>query len=96
MPVPQAIVLNSDQIGTIGIGAIVGVVVVGLLLSLIISAVVGRIIVLVIMVSLGAVIWNQRASIEDSVKKCQLDMTFMGVHVQAPHDVQAQCKKVTH
>jgi hypothetical protein len=42
------------------------------------------------------VVWQQRATIEDRVKKCQLDMTFMGFHVQAPKDVQAQCKKVTH
>ena len=87
--------LNSSQIGTIGIGAIAAVVVVGLLLSLIISAVVGRIIVLVVMVVVGTVIWQQRATIESRVKKCQLDMTFMGIHVHAPADVRAQCKKVT-
>ena len=75
----------------IGIGAIVAVVV-GLLLSLIISAR-RRIIVRSVMVGIGAVIWQQRAAIEATVKKCQLDMTFMGIHVHAPADVQAQCKK---
>jgi len=44
---------------------------------------------------LGAVIWQQRATIESRVKKCQLDMTFMGIHVHAPADVRAQCKKIT-
>ena len=87
--------LNSSQIDTIGVGAVIAVVVVGLVLSLIISAVVGRIIVLVVMVVLGAVIWQQRATIESRVKKCQLDMTFMGIHVHAPADVRAQCKKIT-
>ena len=47
------------------------------------------------MVGIGAVIWQQRAAIEAKVKKCQLDMTFMGIHVHAPADVQAQCKSVT-
>jgi hypothetical protein len=84
--------LNSDQIGKIGIGAIVAVVVIGLLLGMIISAIVGRIIILVIVVALGAYIWQQRATIEDHVKKCDLNMSFFGVDVHAPADVIQQCK----
>ena len=86
--------LNSDQIGKVGIGAIVAVVVIGLLLSVIISALVGRIIVLVVVVALGAFIWQQRSSIEDHVKKCDLNMTFFGYHVNAPKDVVAQCQQL--
>jgi uncharacterized membrane protein len=85
--------LNSDQIGKIGIGAIVAVVVIGLLLGMIISAIVGRIIILVIVVALGAYIWQQRASIEDHVNKCHLNMSFFGVNVNAPADVIQQCKE---
>jgi len=84
--------LNSDQIGKIGIGAIVAVVVIGLLLGMIISAIVGRIIILVIVVALGAYIWQQRASIEDHVNKFQLNMSFFGFNVNAPADVVQQCK----
>ena len=86
--------LNSDQIGKLGIGAIVAVVVIGLLLSVIISALVGRIIVLVVVVALGAFIWQQRSSIEDHVKKCELNMTFFGYHVNAPKDVVTQCQQL--
>lgn len=88
--------LNSDQIGKIGIGAIVAVVVIGLLLSMIITAIVGRVLILVVVVVLGAFIWQQRASIEDHVKKCDLHMTFFGYHVDAPADVIAQCRKITN
>ena len=83
--------LNSDQIGKIGIGAIIAVVVIGLLLGMIISAIVGRILILVIVVALGAYIWQQRASIEDHVHKCDLNMSFFGVHVNAPANVVQQC-----
>jgi hypothetical protein len=86
--------LNSDQIGKIGIGAIVAVVVIGLLLGMIISAIVGRLIILVIVVGLGVYIWQQRASIEDHVKDCNLNMSFFGYHVDAPADVVQQCRNL--
>jgi hypothetical protein len=84
--------LNSDQIGKIGIGAIVAVVVIGLLISMIISALIGRVIVLVIVVALGAYIWQQRSSIEDHVKNCDPHMSFFGYHVDLPADIAQQCK----
>lgn len=86
--------LNSDQIGKIGIGAIVAVVVIGLLLGMIISAIVGRIIILVVVVALGAYIWQQRSSIEDHVKKCELSMSFFGFHVNAPANVVQHCQQL--
>jgi len=86
---------DSSQITKIGVGVIIGLVVVGFLLSLIITAIVGRIILLVVVVALGGLVWQQRTSIEDHVKKCQLDMSFMGVHVSAPKDVRAQCAKIS-
>jgi uncharacterized membrane protein len=87
--------LDSGQINTLGIGLIVAIVVVGLLLGLLISAIVGRIIVLVVVVALGLLVWQQRTTIQDHVKKCQLNMTFLGVHVKAPQDVTTQCQKRT-
>ncbi|MFN2517646.1 MAG: hypothetical protein ABR604_01190 [Jatrophihabitantaceae bacterium] len=83
--------LDSTQITKIGIGVIVGLVVVGLLLSLIITAIVGRIILAVVVVALGILVWQQRTVIEDHVKKCQLNMTFLGVHVDAPDHVVRAC-----
>ena len=83
--------LDSGQITKIGVGVIIGLVVVGILLSLIITAIVGRVIILVVVVVLGIFVWQQRSSIEDHVKKCQLSMTFFGVHVNAPKDVRQHC-----
>lgn len=88
----SVVALNSDQIGKIGIGTIIALVVIGALLSLVIKAVVGRIVILVVVVALGVLVWQQRATIQDHVDKCKLDMTFMGVHVKAPKDVVAKCQ----
>ncbi len=88
--------LDSNQIEKVGIGAIVAVVVIGLLLGMIVTAIIGRIIILLVVVGLGAFIWQQRASIEDHVKNCNLHMTFFGYHIDAPADVIAQCRNVTH
>lgn len=87
--------LDSSQITKIGVGVTIALVVVGVLLSLIITAIVGRVIILVAVVGLGILVWQQRSSIEDHVKKCQLDMSFLGAHVSAPKDVTQQCEKLS-
>jgi hypothetical protein len=83
--------LQSDQIGKIGVGVIIGLVVIGLLLSMIITKLIGRLIILIVVVALGAFVWQQRSSVLDNVCKKQ-DLTFAGVHVKVPADVQAHCK----
>jgi uncharacterized metal-binding protein len=85
--------LDSTQITKIGVGAIIALVVVGFVLSLIITAIVGRVIIAVVVVALGILVWQQRTVIEDHVKKCQLDMSFLGIHVNAPTHVQQACDK---
>ena len=67
------------------------VVVIGLLLSMIITKLIGRLIILIVVVALGAFVWQQRSSVLDNVCKKQ-DLTFAGVHVKVPADVQAHCK----
>ncbi len=83
--------LDSTQITKLGIGVIIGLVLLGFVLSLIITAIVGRIIIAVVVVALGILVWQQRTVIQDHVKKCQLDMTFLGVHVNAPDHVKQAC-----
>jgi uncharacterized protein YacL len=87
--------LDSSQITRIGVGTIIGLVVAGLLLSLIVTAIVARIVIAVVVVVLAALVWQQRTVIEDHVKKCQLDMSFLGVHVDAPKHVQQNCGKIS-
>lgn len=88
-----SLALDSDQIGKIGIGVIVGVVVIGILLSMIITAIVGRIIVLVVVVGLAVFAWQQRATIQDHVKNCDVNMSFFGFDVKLPADVQKICNE---
>jgi hypothetical protein len=46
-------------------------------------------------VALGTLIWQQRTSIEDHVKKCNLDMSFLGMHVDAPNHVSRHCQSIS-
>jgi hypothetical protein len=80
--------LNSDQIGII-----IALLVVGALLSMVITALVGRLVILVVVVALGVVVWQQRTEIKNKVDDCKLNGTFFGVHVSAPKDVVAACQQ---
>ena len=86
--------LNAGDITKIGVGVIIALVVIGFLLSLVITAIIGRIIILVVVVVLGIFVWQQRSSIEDKVSKhkCDLSATFFGIHLDAPSDVKSYCK----
>jgi len=87
--------LDVDQAKTIGLGAVVAIIVLGLLASLIISAIVGRIIALALTIGLGLLVWNQRANIEDAAKKC--DAKFFGYHLTINDpNLMAQCKQLTN
>ena len=83
--------ITSGDITKIGIGATIGLIVIGFLLSLIITAIIARVIIVVIVVVIGIFVWQQRASIENDVKKCQLDMTFFGFHIDAPKSIKDAC-----
>lgn len=87
--------LQSDNITKLAVGATVGVVVLGLLLCLVLTAVISRIVILAIVIVLAAFVWQQRDHIDNRVNKndCNLSATFFGVHVQAPKDVVAACQQ---
>jgi uncharacterized metal-binding protein len=85
--------LNSDQIGKLGIGIIIAMVVLGFLLSLVITAIVGRLVILLVVVVLAVVVWQQRTEIKNKVADCKLNGTFFGVHVSAPKDVISACHR---
>ena len=91
----SAVALQSNNITTIGIGVIVGLVVLGFLLSLVLTAVVARIVILVVVVVAGVLVWQQRSHIQDKINKhdCNLSATFFGIHVDAPDDVVRACQQ---
>ena len=89
-----AVALNSDNITKIGIVIIIALVVIGALLSIVLTALVARIIILVVVIGLAVLVWQQRTHIKDQVDKCKLNATFFGVHISAPDSVQQHCRSI--
>jgi large-conductance mechanosensitive channel len=87
--------LNTDQAKTIGVVAIVAMVLIGAAISAIVTAIVGRIVVVVVVLLLAAFVWTQRANISSAAKKC--DATFLGVHLTPSNPtVRQHCQDLTH
>ena len=86
-------IVNTGNITTIAIVAILVVVVIGAVLSFVITAIVVRLLIVVVVVVLGLLVWQQRSSIQDKVntKACKLGTTFFGVHVDVPSSVRSAC-----
>jgi protein-S-isoprenylcysteine O-methyltransferase Ste14 len=93
----QDLAIGSADITKIGVGVIIALVVIGGLLSLLITAIIGRVIILVVVVALGIFVWQQRTSIQDSINahKCDLSATFFGIHLDAPASVKQACNSPT-
>jgi hypothetical protein len=90
-----AVALSSDNITRVGVIIIVAIVVIGLLLSLVLTALIARIVILVVVIGLGVFVWQQRTHIKDQFDHCHLGATFFGVHVDAPRSVQRGCPDTT-
>ncbi len=85
--------LQSDDVTKVGIGLVIALVVVGVLVLLAVTALIARLVVLLVVIGLGLLIWQQRGAVQDRIKKCALDTSYLGIKVQAPGDVVAQCKR---
>jgi Na+/proline symporter len=85
--------LNADNITKIGVIVIVALVVVGALLSIVITALIGRVIILVVVIVLGVFVWQQRGHVKDNINNhaCNLNATFFGIHLDAPDSVKQDC-----
>jgi protein-S-isoprenylcysteine O-methyltransferase Ste14 len=84
--------LQADQVTAIGIGVIAVIVVLGFLLSLVFAKIVMKIIVLLVVVGLGLLVWQQRTSVENKIKdKACSGYTFFGIHFDPPDDIQKNC-----
>lgn len=86
--------LQADDISAVGIGVIVVIVVLGFLLSLVFAKIVAKLIVLIIVVGLGFLVWQQRTAVENKIhaKACS-GYTFFGVHVDPPDSVAKACNQ---
>ena len=76
--------LDSSQVQNVGLGAIVVIVLLGLLLARMVAKTITRVIVLVVAVVLAVVVYQQRdrvaSAVSDAGKRCEA--TFFGVHVE--------------
>lgn len=88
------VALDTNQAQTIGVLAIVGVVVVGLLVSLVVTAVVGRVVLAVVVIGLGALLWTQRQTIEHRINKCDTNVTFLGIDLQLSASAEQHCAEL--
>lgn len=93
--------ISAGDITKIGVGLIVAVVVIGLVLTVVISAIIGRVIIVVIVIALGAFIWQQRSAVQDKINTyqhnaCNFSATFFGVHLSAPDDLRQACLRQGH
>lgn len=86
--------LESGDVPKVGIGAILVLVVVGILVFLALSAIIARVIVLLVVVGIGLLIWQQRGVVQDRIKNCHFDTSYLGLKVQAPDDLVTQCNKL--
>lgn len=87
--------LSSENITKIGIVIIAALVLIGALLSIVITKLIARVVILVVVVALGAFVWQQRTHIQDKINKnaCDLNATFFGIHLDAPASVKQACQK---
>jgi hypothetical protein len=85
--------LSAGDVTKVGVIVIVALIVIGALLSIVLTALVARLIIVVIVVVLGAFVWQQRSSIQDKINshKCDLNATFFGIHLDAPQSVKDAC-----
>jgi protein-S-isoprenylcysteine O-methyltransferase Ste14 len=89
--------LGSENITKIGVVVILALLVVGALLSIVITALIGRVIILVVVVVLAVLVWQQRTHVENKINKskCDLNATFFGIHLDAPDSVRQACQTHT-
>ena len=89
--------LSSSDVTKVGIIVIGAIVLIGALLSIVITAIVGRIIVLAVVIVAAVLVWQQRTHIKNQVNshKCDLKATFFGIHLDAPDSVKQACRANT-
>jgi protein-S-isoprenylcysteine O-methyltransferase Ste14 len=87
--------LNANDITKVGVVVIVALVLIGALLSIVITALVGRIIILVLVVVAAVLVWQQRTHVKNQIDDCKLSGSFFGVHLDAPDSVKRACQTQT-
>ena len=89
----STVAIRSTDVGTLGVGVIVGLVVVGLVLILLIQRLIVRVVIALVVIVAAVVVWQQRSRVEDQFtsRACGLGTTFFGIHLDPPENVRQAC-----
>jgi hypothetical protein len=49
--------------------------------------------VVVVVVVLGVLVWQQRTHVKNQIDKCDLSVSFFGVDIDAPDSVVRECQR---
>jgi type II secretory pathway pseudopilin PulG len=91
-PVPMA--LDTNQAQTISVLAIVAIVVVGLLLSIVLTKIIARILLAAAVIALGLFLWTQRQTIEQRINRCDSNVTFLGIDLTLSSSAEQRCAQL--
>ena len=83
--------LNAGNVTALGIGVIAALIVIGIVLTALVTAIIGRILVFVVMVVLAVVVWQQRSTIENRISQHKCNFSFFGVHLDPPDSLKKYC-----
>ncbi|HET6876853.1 MAG TPA: hypothetical protein VFH38_04940 [Jatrophihabitans sp.] len=86
--------ISASDITKIGIGVIVAIVVIGVLLGMLITAIIGRVLIAIVVIGLGAFVWQQRSTVQDAIDShvCPPRLSFFSVHIDAPDALKHYCR----
>lgn len=87
----MALALDAGNVTAIGLGVIGALIVIGLLISMFVTALIVRIVVAVAVVVLAFVVWHQRNVIEDHIRHHKCEFSFFGVHLGPPDHLKGLC-----
>jgi hypothetical protein len=76
--------LDTSQVKSLGLLAIVAVILIGLLIARLVTKIITRLVVVVLVVVFGAAIYQQRGKALDAATSAaqRCDVTFFGIHIQ--------------
>jgi hypothetical protein len=93
------VALESDQVKSIGLGAIIVIVLVGVILTIVVGRIVAKVIILLVAAVLAIALYYQRDQVVNAIDKHakNCDVTFFGIHVK-PSDpsVKKACATVAN
>ncbi|HEY8301718.1 MAG TPA: hypothetical protein VIG48_07455 [Jatrophihabitans sp.] len=87
----MVLALDAGQVTPLGLGIIAALIVLGLVISSVITALAVRVVVAVAVVVLAFVVWQQRDHIQHRISEHRCGFSFLGVHLDPPDHLKRLC-----